>query len=70
VAEHAESPCTGVCTIDPATGLCLGCARTGPEIFGWRDASPADRRAVLARLPARWADWGREPPPRRRRAGR
>ncbi len=50
-----ESPCTLVCTIDTATGWCLGCGRTIPEIMDW-SAKPADeRRAIRASLPPRMA---------------
>jgi predicted Fe-S protein YdhL (DUF1289 family) len=60
--ETVPSPCTGICRIDPATGFCLGCARTGDEIGGWPGAPVAARRAVLAALPGRWAAMGRVPP--------
>jgi predicted Fe-S protein YdhL (DUF1289 family) len=41
------SPCIGVCIIDPASGYCLGCARTIPEIAGWLDFSPEEKRRLL-----------------------
>jgi predicted Fe-S protein YdhL (DUF1289 family) len=47
------SPCIGVCIIDPANGFCHGCARTIPEIAGWLEFSPADKRRILAMLPER-----------------
>lgn len=50
-----ESPCILVCTIDTASGWCLGCGRTGAEIAGWTAATPEARRAVMAELPARLA---------------
>jgi uncharacterized protein len=59
-----DSPCIKVCVIHPATGLCLGCARTLPEIAAWSRMSPADRRTVMAELPAR------APAPTGRRGGR
>ena len=49
----AESPCTKVCVIDPATGWCRGCARTVDEIAEWGAASEARQRAILDRLPER-----------------
>lgn len=49
----APSPCNKVCRIAPATGLCLGCARTIDEIAGWGAMDEAARRAVLAELPTR-----------------
>jgi predicted Fe-S protein YdhL (DUF1289 family) len=49
------SPCIGVCIIDPASGFCHGCARTIPEIAGWLEFSPEDKRRILAMLPGRQA---------------
>lgn len=51
----ASSPCTGICTIDPATGWCEGCARTIDEIVDWPFASPAERAAILEELARRKA---------------
>jgi len=48
-----QSPCTRLCTIDPATGWCLGCARSLDEIVEWGAASEARQREILAALPAR-----------------
>jgi uncharacterized protein len=47
------SPCTSVCTIDQASGLCAGCRRTLDEIAAWSTLSDDQKRAVLAELPAR-----------------
>jgi predicted Fe-S protein YdhL (DUF1289 family) len=44
------SPCTGVCTLEPETGLCAGCLRTIDEIGLWPDASEAERLAILRTL--------------------
>jgi predicted Fe-S protein YdhL (DUF1289 family) len=52
MASDPLSPCTGVCRIDP-TGLCEGCKRTLKEIADWPMLGPAQKRAVLAQLPAR-----------------
>jgi predicted Fe-S protein YdhL (DUF1289 family) len=48
-----ESPCTKVCVIDPASGICRGCKRTLAEITSWASLTPADRRRILQELPAR-----------------
>jgi predicted Fe-S protein YdhL (DUF1289 family) len=48
-----ESPCVDVCEIDRATGLCLGCRRTIEEIAGWSAMTSAERRRIMAELPAR-----------------
>jgi uncharacterized protein len=52
-APSPASPCNNVCRIDEASGLCLGCQRTLAEIAAWGASSDDERRAVLARLPAR-----------------
>ncbi len=53
MTDEVPSPCTNVCQIDPRSGYCLGCKRTVEEIAIWVTASAAERRAILARLPAR-----------------
>ena len=47
------SPCTSVCTIDQASGLCAGCLRTLDEIANWIRLSDEEKRAVVGALPAR-----------------
>jgi uncharacterized protein len=47
------SPCLGICLMDPRTRTCRGCLRTIEEIAGWYSASPAEKRAILARLAER-----------------
>lgn len=51
--ELLASPCLGICIVDPATRQCRGCLRTVDEIAGWYEASPAEKRALLAVLVAR-----------------
>jgi len=48
-----ESPCTGVCRIDPVSGWCEGCRRTRDEIARWRGAGDEERKAILTALGAR-----------------
>ncbi|HZP74944.1 MAG TPA: DUF1289 domain-containing protein [Pseudolabrys sp.] len=48
-----ETPCTNVCTLDPRTGLCIGCARNVDEIARWSTMSPAERARIMAELPQR-----------------
>ena len=48
-----SSPCVGVCRLDPSTGFCVGCLRTGAEIMAWPGADTAERMAMLSRLPSR-----------------
>lgn len=47
------SPCTQVCRIDSATGLCLGCKRTLDEIADWPILSRADKLKLLDQLKTR-----------------
>jgi predicted Fe-S protein YdhL (DUF1289 family) len=51
--DAVPSPCINVCRIVPATGWCEGCRRTMAEISVWPQASPDERRAILARLKER-----------------
>jgi predicted Fe-S protein YdhL (DUF1289 family) len=62
--DEVESPCVKVCVIEPASGLCVGCYRTAGEIAAWSGLAPAERRAIMAALPAR------APQVARRRGGR
>jgi len=48
-----ETPCIKICTFDPVLGLCAGCGRTLDEIAAWANLSEAERRLVMAELPAR-----------------
>jgi len=48
-----ETPCVKFCTLDPGSGLCLGCGRALAEIGDWYCMSDAERRAVMEELPAR-----------------
>jgi uncharacterized protein len=54
-AKDAEvaSPCVEVCRMDAANGYCEGCHRSLEEIACWPEYTAAEKRAVLARLPAR-----------------
>jgi predicted Fe-S protein YdhL (DUF1289 family) len=48
-----ETPCVNICLLDPGTGTCLGCGRTLAEIASWANMTDAERRTVMAALPAR-----------------
>ncbi len=50
-----ESPCTKVCTIEPASGLCRGSGRSRDEIAGGTRVAPAERGRIMAELPRRMA---------------
>jgi predicted Fe-S protein YdhL (DUF1289 family) len=48
-----ETPCLNICVLDERTRTCLGCGRTIGEIARWAAMSEAERRAIMAALPAR-----------------
>lgn len=52
VAAEASTPCIGVCTVDQ-NDVCVGCFRSCAEIAAWASLSEAQRRTVMAALPAR-----------------
>lgn len=47
------SPCVRLCTLDPDSGLCVGCGRMLAEIGRWSRYSDDERRAIMDTLPAR-----------------
>jgi uncharacterized protein len=48
-----ESPCAKICTLEPESGLCLGCGRTLQEIANWSAFTESERASVMMELPAR-----------------
>ncbi|MCZ8097928.1 MAG: DUF1289 domain-containing protein [Alsobacter sp.] len=68
--QVTESPCIHVCTVDPASRLCVGCGRTLDEIGRWATMSPAERRTIMDGLPARLAALGLPALPPQVRTGR
>lgn len=56
-----ESPCILVCSIDIKTGFCFGCGRTRNEIALWTSYTDAERRTIMATLPARLETVERKP---------
>lgn len=50
---EVASPCINVCRMDQTSGYCEGCRRSLEEIACWSVYSAAEKRAVLALLPAR-----------------
>jgi uncharacterized protein len=50
-----ESPCAKICTLEPVSGLCLGCGRTLREIASWSAFTASERASVMMELPARLA---------------
>ena len=50
------SPCIKVCSIDPATGHCVGCGRSRREIAGWSRMTDRQRLLVIMALDNRPKD--------------
>ncbi len=48
-----DSPCIKLCVIHPESRTCVGCYRTIDEISAWSRLTPAERRDIMAALPAR-----------------
>jgi hypothetical protein len=53
--DHVASPCVSVCTMDAASGLCVGCLRTLDEIAAWSVIDAPTKRAIVEALPGRRA---------------
>ncbi len=45
--DAVTSPCVSICTVDRASGLCIGCLRTLKEIGAWRTMTPSEKDAVV-----------------------
>lgn len=54
--DEVESPCVKICVVHPQARLCTGCLRSIEEIARWSKMTPAERRAIMAELPARKGD--------------
>lgn len=52
-SQKPSSPCTKVCVLDAASGLCEGCGRTRDEIGLWGSLPESQRLAIMALLPER-----------------
>jgi len=53
MSKQIESPCIGVCSINPETGFCHGCSRTTKEIEKWLDMSNEEKLTLLNDLEKR-----------------
>ncbi len=53
IENEVASPCVDVCRMNAVSGLCEGCYRSIDEIASWSIYSAAEKRRVLAQLPAR-----------------
>jgi predicted Fe-S protein YdhL (DUF1289 family) len=50
-----KSPCINICELDAGREFCRGCLRTPDEIFGWPQASRAEKLEILERVAQRKA---------------
>lgn len=48
--KAVSSPCILVCTVDGASGLCLGCYRTLQEIATWSRIDEDERQKIMSGL--------------------
>ncbi len=55
--DSPKSPCKRVCAVSARAGFCIGCGRKMMEIGSWSGFSDDEKRAVLAELPERLAQW-------------
>lgn len=51
--EEVSSPCVKLCVVHREERICVGCFRSIDEIAGWSRFTEAERRAIMADLPAR-----------------
>ena len=48
-----DSPCIGVCRLDPASKTCLGCGRLLSEIAKWPELDSMQKAKVWTLIPRR-----------------
>ncbi|MBL4789651.1 MAG: DUF1289 domain-containing protein [Kordiimonadaceae bacterium] len=46
--DAPESPCSGVCELDPAGRYCMGCYRSKAEIGVWAYTDNVEKAAIIA----------------------
>ncbi|MGC8121190.1 DUF1289 domain-containing protein [Marinobacter sp. VGCF2001] len=51
-ADRVRSPCVSVCALDE-NDVCIGCHRSGEEIFRWTQMTDEERRQVLKQVAIR-----------------
>lgn len=56
-----KSPCIGVCVLDPVSGYCIGCFRTGDEIGAWMGMSDGSKKRLLETIRKRRLSTTSEP---------
>ena len=53
--EPPNSPCVGLCGINPDNGWCMGCFRTLAEIEQWSEMNPLQQWQVIGEAENRQA---------------
>lgn len=53
--QPISTPCIKLCAVSGQTGQCVGCGRTLSEIARWGSMDEAERKSIMAELPARLA---------------
>jgi len=48
-----STPCIGICRMNDASGLCIGCRRSLAEIAAWAGLGEDERRRLMRLLAAR-----------------
>jgi hypothetical protein len=58
-----KSPCIGTCVLDPKSGFCMGCYRTGDEIGAWMGLSDGNKKRVIDKAKNRRAETAKSSKP-------
>lgn len=56
MSDFVESPCVGVCRMDPAADVCAGCFRTREEIAAWSSMTNEQKNELNEVLALRLAE--------------
>lgn len=54
-SQPISTPCIKVCAVSGMTNQCIGCGRSLQEIARWGSINEAERKTIMAELPARLA---------------
>lgn len=56
MSDFVESPCVGVCRMDPQADVCAGCFRTREEIAAWSSMTSEQKSKLNEILAQRLAE--------------
>ena len=48
-----KSPCKNICEFDSESDFCMGCLRTGFEIFNWINFNDKEKLVIITKLKCR-----------------